>query len=1030
MVAAFNHSFLSTAASPQMSELNRTGLIVLVYKGGGKPRDDPDSYRPITLLNCDVKLVAKVMVLRLGQPLDTVIDPTQTAFVPGRWIGDNVLFHLEEIDYVTATNTSACVVGIDYNKAYDRVHRGWLQRCMEALAVPAPAQRWISLLLEGSRAQIIYNGFLSRAFPVLAGCAQGSPLSPLLYVMTAQPMAARCRQLQHTGLIDAIPLPDGNWAPPLHQHADDTTIHTRTVAGAQQVLDLAVTPFCQASGAQISLPKSWGLTLGAHPPLVGLHAGTGITFHSPLQPIRHLGVPLTSGDQAAAVSALYSKKLQAIYGRIRHWRRLPLSFLGRLHVAKQVLASTISYHATFLALPEPHLTNISRAIAAFTIFGSLLDEADTRPLRHRPSRIVASLPPEMGGVAQVDLEAFNHALRAKVPAMLLHPRRRPWKPLMAAAFQRACPGLGLGVLVQQTRCYGTAAPRALSVRHASYVQSLRELGIHRGLPHACMSREQIGLEGLIGNHSVANAQGLAHTSPSQLPPSLQQSCQLGQVPFSQWASLKLPVSWPAVYHSPSTNRWEVDGAQQWVRTTRPCGGVVHYLVLPDGQLELSPQNGPLAPCTTWTAACVLDCPDPADPSRLLQYLAGPWATQQVDATVWTLGPLPLLCYTVRDATSRIILWQCRNAPGWLAGHGVRPKLWGSGVGPAEVGAVGQLAARQKRRYEEVQNAPGGSGARAPPLREEDLAPLYQPSWFFPSPPRLHVRQRVTERDAQVTEQRATQEAQVAAILYPEVDDTGDPLAQVALADSVGAPPWRSTWARAHHKRLPRESRAFAWSLLHAALPCGGARLPYLPRGNPDLAASLCKAPCCTALTPQPVETLAHLFLECEVGKQSLQWLCGLWQLLDTGPAPLFAASVLLADDASAWAPSPSPRGLQALWTVLRVTMLKRIWLARQACAHGDNPASYTAARVVAAFIAEVVNLLRQDWLRVQGDIRQQGGVCPSWFRGRYTTLSLEAFQQRWCQRSVLAASSVDGQGQPQLQVKLSSAALVPGVQLG
>ena len=39
---------------------------------------------------CDVKLVAKVMVLRMGNALDTVIDGTQTAFVPGRWIGDNV----------------------------------------------------------------------------------------------------------------------------------------------------------------------------------------------------------------------------------------------------------------------------------------------------------------------------------------------------------------------------------------------------------------------------------------------------------------------------------------------------------------------------------------------------------------------------------------------------------------------------------------------------------------------------------------------------------------------------------------------------------------------------------------------------------------------------------------------------------------------------------------------------------------------------------------------------------------------------
>ena len=111
MIAAFNEPFLSADTSPQLSEGSQTGLVVLIYKEGGKPRDDPDSYRPITLLNCDVKLVAKVMVLRMGNALDTVIDGTQTAFVPGRWIGDNVLFHLEELEYVQATQAAACIVG-------------------------------------------------------------------------------------------------------------------------------------------------------------------------------------------------------------------------------------------------------------------------------------------------------------------------------------------------------------------------------------------------------------------------------------------------------------------------------------------------------------------------------------------------------------------------------------------------------------------------------------------------------------------------------------------------------------------------------------------------------------------------------------------------------------------------------------------------------------------------------------------------------------------------------------------------------
>ena len=73
--------------------------------------DDAASYRPITLLNTDVKLLpARVLVSRMAAGLDLVVDATQTAFIPGRWIGDNVLFHLEEIDYCLAEQVQACVV--------------------------------------------------------------------------------------------------------------------------------------------------------------------------------------------------------------------------------------------------------------------------------------------------------------------------------------------------------------------------------------------------------------------------------------------------------------------------------------------------------------------------------------------------------------------------------------------------------------------------------------------------------------------------------------------------------------------------------------------------------------------------------------------------------------------------------------------------------------------------------------------------------------------------------------------------------
>ena len=100
LLAVFLEAFASAAGSLTPTQL--LGTVVLLYKGTG-PRSDPASYRPITLLNADAKLLGKVLADRWGAPLSSVVDTTQTAFLPDRWIGDNILAHLEEVDYLEST---------------------------------------------------------------------------------------------------------------------------------------------------------------------------------------------------------------------------------------------------------------------------------------------------------------------------------------------------------------------------------------------------------------------------------------------------------------------------------------------------------------------------------------------------------------------------------------------------------------------------------------------------------------------------------------------------------------------------------------------------------------------------------------------------------------------------------------------------------------------------------------------------------------------------------------------------------------
>jgi hypothetical protein len=85
---------------------------------------------------------------------------------------------------------------------------------------PTQALRWVRLMLAGTRAGVLYHGYMSPWFEVLSGAAQGSPLSPVLYILAAQPLAAKLRQLQAAGRIG---LPDSEvraspWACSVCQH--------------------------------------------------------------------------------------------------------------------------------------------------------------------------------------------------------------------------------------------------------------------------------------------------------------------------------------------------------------------------------------------------------------------------------------------------------------------------------------------------------------------------------------------------------------------------------------------------------------------------------------------------------------------------------------------------------------------------------------------------------------------------------------------------------------------------------------------
>ncbi|KAL3149643.1 hypothetical protein ABBQ38_15517 [Trebouxia sp. C0009 RCD-2024] len=111
---------------------------------------------------------------------------------------------------------------------------------MSSMGFGRNACKWVSIMLQNTSASATFNGWLSTSFAECSGVQQGSPLSPLLYVLAAQPLASHLRRQCQQGVIRPITMPDGQPAPVSHQHADDTSLHVLEPRDAQVALDTSI----------------------------------------------------------------------------------------------------------------------------------------------------------------------------------------------------------------------------------------------------------------------------------------------------------------------------------------------------------------------------------------------------------------------------------------------------------------------------------------------------------------------------------------------------------------------------------------------------------------------------------------------------------------------------------------------------------------------------------------------------------------------------------------------------------------------
>ena len=318
------------------SSVKNTSVTKLAFKKNGEIYL-LKNFRPISLLNVDVKILCKVLAERLKVVLPEIIHPSQTA-VYGRKIDQTIHMIRDLIDLANKEDIPAAFLFLDQEKAFDRVDHGFLYKTMKAFGIGDTFIHWIERIYTNARTVININGFLTKPIALKRGVRQGCPLSALLYVLVIEILAIQLRvnpnivgfNIEGEKIISA-------------HYMDDATIIIKQNRCFKEVIK-ELTEYEEASGSKVNYNKTKGLWTGSWkyrrvPPMK-------IKWTS--KNVESLGISFGNDNPALATFNMIIPKLVK---KLHYWKQFKISQVGKARVIEKYLASTMIYAIKFYPIP-------------------------------------------------------------------------------------------------------------------------------------------------------------------------------------------------------------------------------------------------------------------------------------------------------------------------------------------------------------------------------------------------------------------------------------------------------------------------------------------------------------------------------------------------------------------------------------------------------------------------------------------------------------------------------------------------------
>ena len=383
-------------------------MIVLIGKKESDKRPIKN-WRPISLLNVDTKILSKALAMRLKKVIGTLVAPEQSAYVPGRFIGEPIRLISDILEYTDKINIPCYMFAADIEKAFDSVSHAFLISVLRKFGFGANFIQWIRVLFCNQESCVMNNEHSSGYFKVDSGSRQGDPISAFLFILVLEILFI---QVKSNHKIEGVRIFGHEIK--ISAFADDVTYFLANLNSLEELLRL-LAMFKLFSSLKVNFEKSDLCGIGAMKGVEGAFCGVKC-LNLLSDSIKILGVYF-SFSQSLYNNRNYLTVLKSVQEVLNLCSARGLTLAGRIQVFKTICISKILYISYMNQVPPYIIEELKKIQSSFIWKG--------KKTKIKHSSLIEDFA--SGGYKDIDIDSKIKSLHLMWVKRLCDNNFHPWK---------------------------------------------------------------------------------------------------------------------------------------------------------------------------------------------------------------------------------------------------------------------------------------------------------------------------------------------------------------------------------------------------------------------------------------------------------------------------------------------------------------------------------------------------------------------------------------------------------------------------